>query len=233
MNVFLRTALSIGSIMIGVCAYAMDATAHRIEKYNKCNSDEIRIDSSEYLKWLAQDTPAQNDETIIHTMTQTFAARLCHYGYKPLKPLWRTLKTHADSTQLNNLLDIIIAQTGNDHYYNTKKRFLIALCVCAGADANLRRTQDNLNALGEAVLHNDTAAAQLLLDHGANPNTYLTYDLQAPIIWYAGTQDMIELLIRHGAYLPHLTGTLSECDQEWYDQLRALFVAHKQGRNNN
>lgn len=225
MNVFLRTAFGIGSIMIGMSAYAMDtidATAHFIQNYNKRNSGEIQIHSSQYFKWLAQDTPAQNDETIIHTMAQTLAKHPRQYGHTPLKPVWRALKRRADSTQLNSLLDIIIAQTGNDYYYNAKKRFLIALCVCAGADANRRRPQDDLNMLGEAVLHNDTAAAQLLLEHGANPNTHLMHDLKAPIIWYAYSKDMALLLIRSGACLPKLTGTLSGCDQEWYEQLVAF-----------
>jgi hypothetical protein len=107
---------------------------------------------------------------------------------------------------------------------------LIAALIYAGADVNRTRQRDDMSILGQAVLYDDIATALLLVRYQANPNTHLTHDLQAPLIWHANSPAMVQVLINYGAQLPSVrkNRTLSDCDSERYHELRAIFNQYKQ-----
>lgn len=247
MNLLLHAALGIGSLALHAYINGMDLchnnqpkilvqrALNTIASYNQTNSREVAIDPKQYLDWLMQNpipqnsqntdfaNPAHSDEVIISTVMELLNVKGIRYSEKKLKPLSISLNHQLNQARLNRLLDSVSASGSDQEYW--KRRRLVAVLICAGADANQTQKKDAMSVLGQAVLYDDIPAALLLLKHHADPNTSLTDFLPAPLIWYANSVAMVQVLMNYGAHMPPLSNTnpLSDCDKERYNHLQKLF----------
>lgn len=163
-------------------------------------------------------------QEVMAALSQTLTQKSFYYSRKSLSCVIKQLKAIYKGDQINDLLKVYFIENQGVNDYWRRRRFIIATLLYAGANPNAKG-DDNLTILGEAVLSDDIQAAALLLNHGSNPNVAMSNDFEAPIIWYANSEPMRTLLLKHKAYVPLIPHT-SSSDAAQLQHLLQLAAAH-------
>src|ERR1700722_10618139 len=146
-------------------------------------------------------------ENLISTLNQEIWKDHFEYSKNGLKMIWQLLKNSYGKKKLSKVLQIIRSCLYADQSYWVCERYAIAALVMAGA--NIETTDHSGHTcLGEAVLRQDIPATQLLLEHGADPNVPFGEFFPEPIVYYARTVPIPQLLLKYGAKISKISQRL-------------------------